>query len=301
MQSDVMPNPWDSLPPFLGPLVAALNSGALRLTFASGNVLDNSGIGPTFTSHGRAGRLGRWGRGGQGDDDGWGSGGDRDGAGGGCSADIFDVEVHLAAQSYRADFGAAQGTIPTVACDPAAPGVCDVQLAPVDPGAVGVPGSVDVSRVRRSDPPLLRRGPGAPGDGRRRAAGRRLRDQGRAAGIGLVRVADLAYTVPTNTLTFGIPSIDIYTGPPGSTRETDPGVVFVGNIPALAAGTTIADEQHLVVDDGSDARKSIEDAVQDKRPFVMMVVLTPHIASGDPVPAGAIAVSVQPRLLVGLR
>src|SRR4030095_13205880 len=58
---------------------------------------------------------------------------------GACSSDIFDVTVDLRAQAYAFDFGTAQGTIPTIACDPGAP-ACGGLVASLDGAPVtGVP------------------------------------------------------------------------------------------------------------------------------------------------------------------
>jgi hypothetical protein len=215
-------------------------------------------------------------------------------AGAGCSTDLFDLEVALDAQSYAFNFGRAQGTIPTVACDPAAPGVCGSAPAVVVDPTLGVPADVEVSlgcdaasqhcfaqaAARVSQPMVVQAG-----------------DLAREA-ISYVRFADIAYTVPANSLTFQIPSIDIYAGPAGSTRETDPGVAPLGSTAPIPAGTTITDARHLIVDDDTPARPLIEDAIRNLEEIAFIVVVTPRIDAGGAVPAGVIEVNVYPRVVV---
>jgi len=217
-------------------------------------------------------------------------------AGAGCSTDIFDLKVALDAQSYAFDFGKAQGTIPTVTCDPAAPGLCgSAPPIAVDP-SLGVPANVDVSlgcdgasqrcfaqaTARVSQPMVVQAG-----------------DLAQEA-ISYVRFADIAYTVPSNSLTFAIPSIDIYAGPGGSQRETDPGVALLGTTKPIPAGTTITTGQHLIIDDDTPARPLIEDAIRNLSEIAFIVVVTPRIDAGGAMPAGVIRVNVYPSVVVNI-
>ena len=222
-------------------------------------------------------------------------------AGQACSADIFDVQVDLQSQVYRADFGAPVGDIPTVTCDPGVPEACGAGTSvSVDTASAGIPGEVTVALG--CDGVTTRCY--AQADARLVMAVNVLQDEDfvtkvERRAISFVRVVDVGYTVPANTLTFEVPRVDIYAGPDGSRRETDPDVAIVGSTVPIGPGATFAEEQHVTITDDTPARPLIEDAIKNQRTFVFIVVLSPRVEAGGPVPAGAIEINVSPHIVVG--
>jgi hypothetical protein len=218
----------------------------------------------------------------------------------GCDSDLFTVDVNLQKQVYSADFGEAQGTIPTVTCDPAGTDVCGAAIgsteitsgsasAEVHTGCDAVAMSCFAqARVLGSTSVNV------------------LQDDNfitkvERRGVAIVRDGDVVITVPVNTLTFSVPAIQIFVGPPGATRETDDGVVSVGVTEPLTPGQTVTDSdaRHLVVQDGSPAHTFISASVQQKQTMVFLMVMTPQINAGAPLPAGAIEVDMSPKLKLG--
>lgn len=220
---------------------------------------------------------------------------------GGCSRDVFDVKVDLKTQNYRADFGTASGTIPAVACDPNAVDTCGDGTA-IDVTTAPAVGSADVELSTGCDSAESRCFVQA--SGRVPCSVDVFQDDAFASEVAshaveFVRVADVAYSVSMNSLTFDVPRIDVYVGPAGITRETDAGVVAVGSTPAIPAGTLLTDG-HITVDDDSPARATLEDEIRRQQPLTFLVVLAPRLEAGAPMPAGVIDVDVSPRLLIGL-
>ena len=218
---------------------------------------------------------------------------------GGCSADVFDLNVDLGARSFALDFGQPSGTIPTVTCDEAiAQEVCGSSpSAAVDTSSTtGVPSDVVVAlgcddstdrcfaqaSAHLSQPVNV------------------LQDDAYVTrverhALTFVHLVDVAYTIPSE-----IPQIDIYAGPAGARRETDPGVAIVGSTQPVAPGTVVTDAQHVTISDDTPARPLIEDAIENKQEFVFIVVANPRLEAGAPIPAGAVQIDVFPKLVVGL-
>lgn len=221
--------------------------------------------------------------------------------GAGCDSNVFTVDVDLQQQVYHADFGANQGTIPLVACDPAVAGMCGaaVEVAPVESNGVRAEvqlGCDGTARQCYAQAHLV----GA-------NAVDVLQDDGfitkvERRSVTIVRKADLAYRVPVNTLTFDIPEIQIFVGPAGSLNPTDPGVVPVGTTARLPAGATLdaASEGHIIVPDGSSAHALIETSIMAKQTMVFLLVASPRIDAGAVIPAGALEIDLVPRLTLGL-
>jgi hypothetical protein len=216
----------------------------------------------------------------------------------GCRSDVLDLTVDLQPEVYAADFGDSAGTIPVDACTPSDPGSCQV------PGVV-IDGATPTAGVQVSvgcDPGTLRCF--AQAQARTSITVDVLMDDNFTSAverraISFVRIADLAYTVPVNTLTFDLPSVSVYAGPEGSTTETDPGVAPIGVTAAIAAGTVVTEPLHLTLADGTMARSLIEGSIQNERPFVVIFLASPRLESGDPVPGGAVEIHLAPRLLLG--
>jgi hypothetical protein len=218
-----------------------------------------------------------------------------------CSSDIFDVTVNLATQTYQMDFGNATGTIPTVTCAAGMPNVCDIGQSRAAVTATPGPGNVtiDVGCDPSTDRCFVS------GTARLTAQVDVLQDNDFVTKVErhsawVVKSVTLAYTVPTNTLTFDVPSIDVYVGPPGTTTENDPDVAHVDSTTPIPAGTTFVDEpRQLTVAAGSPARDLIVSSVESKRTIVFVVVAKPRIEAGAPVPAGSLELDVYPSLGLG--
>jgi hypothetical protein len=225
-------------------------------------------------------------------------------AGGGCSADVFDVDVDLMQRTFVLDFGSQSGTIPTVTCsDATVQEVCGASPSVgVDTSSTtGVPSDVQVTLGCDAATNLCF----AQASGHLSQPVNVLQDDAFVTrverhALSFVRLVDVAYTIPTNTLTFEIPQFDIYAGPTGSTRETDPGVAAVGSTQPVPAGTVVNDAQHISITDETPARPMIEHAIEHKQEFVFVVVTNPRLEAGAAVPAGTVQIDVSAKLTIGL-
>jgi hypothetical protein len=221
------------------------------------------------------------------------------GGGGACSTDILDVDVALRSDAFHFDFGTASGTVPAVACDARAANACG------DATALGVAtAGADVQAQTGCDPATGRCFAEAHGRVALEVAVAEDDDfssKVERGSVTVVRMVDVSYEIPTNTLTFEVPIIDVFVGPAGAQTEADPGVVLVDTLPAVPAGQTFGDgSHHLIVADGSPARALLEQSIQGQQPFVFVVTLAPRFEAGSPVPAGAIEIDLHPRLRLGL-
>jgi hypothetical protein len=217
-----------------------------------------------------------------------------------CSTDVFDTNVKLATQTYQMDFGTATGTIPTVACGAGTPSVCDTQQRAA---VTTTPGPSQVTVETGCDSATSRCFLQA--TARLTEQVDVLQDSNFVTKVErhsawVVKSVTLTYTVPTNTLTFDVPSVDVYVGPPGTTSETDPGVAHVDTTMPIAAGTTFTDQpRQLTVAAGSAARNLIVSSVENKQTIVFLVVAKPRVEAGAPVPAGSLELDIYPTLVLG--
>src|SRR3569623_2630108 len=218
----------------------------------------------------------------------------------GCNANIFDVSVALAHQSYPIDFGNATGTIPSTPCNGGAATVCGNSQTVMlynNAGQVMINLACDSAKnlcYAQANATAATTVDVLQDDSFTIAVGRRA--------VAAVRMLDVQYTVPTNTTTFAIPEVDVYVGPAGARTSPASGVVMVDKIPSLAAGTTITGSpHHLTIADGSPARDLIKTNIRNEAPIVYLVSARPRLEAGAPVPAGKVVVAVPPLMGLGVK
>jgi hypothetical protein len=202
---------------------------------------------------------------------------------------------------FTVDFGSATATIPSATCDPQNPTICGgSQIVEYTGGS----GEATIDLACDAGTALCF----AQVDARGMYTVDVLQDAGFTSAVGrkavsVVRTVDVAVTIPVNTMSFDIPEIDLFVGPPGTAQPTDPGVVPVDNLQPIAAGTTIAtgDARHLMVADGSQAHDLIASSIEAKTPFVFLLTMAPRLESGAALPAGTLEVVAEPLVGLGLR
>jgi hypothetical protein len=110
--------------------------------------------------------------------------------------------------------------------------------------------------------------------------------QGKA--LSKVSLTHVVLRVEANTLTFKSPQVDLYVGPAGATKTTDPGVVLFASLPSLPKS---GDTDVPTTAAGNDALAGFVKSYQT--PFTMLAKPSLAFAGGDPLPQGLVTVKVK--------
>jgi hypothetical protein len=227
----------------------------------------------------------------------------------GCG-DLAGADIVLAPTSLRADFGSTPGTVPSLACTAGDKSACMAVPAPAgvsgwqvgcDTAAGQCFGQAELriqQTVAATDPSSFDS-----------AVGQQA--------VRYLRSIDIAYTIPSNTLTFALAKIQLFiarnaaaggTGtvaPDGGVvveqAPAPPDDVLVGDAVPLAAGQVIGDARHLSIGDGDPAFGVVSSQVEAGQDLVLVLVVSPRVLAGAPMPAGAVEVLCQPKLHFSLR
>jgi len=226
---------------------------------------------------------------------------------GGCG-DLAGADIQLTPAALGADFGAQSGAIPPLACSAANASACSAVPAPA--GVSGWQVGCDTAAGQCFGQANLR----VQQTVSTAAASSTESAIGKQA-VHYLESIDLAYTIPTNTLTFALAKIQLYVvqnpvvggesagagGVVVQQAPASPSDVLIGNVDPLAPGQVVTATRHLSLDGGDPAFTAISSQVQAGQDLVLALLLTPRVVAGRPMPAGAIQVVCNPTLHFGFK
>jgi len=109
-----------------------------------------------------------------------------------------------------------------------------------------------------------------------------------------ITVNKLTYDVNQNTLNVDLPPVDLYVGPQGSTKVSDPGVVKFATVPAIPHATTLANGNIPLDAAANQVFENI--GMHLGTPFVFLAQTQVVLPGGTPAPTGALTLTIKGQL-----
>jgi len=109
-----------------------------------------------------------------------------------------------------------------------------------------------------------------------------------------ISVTKLTYDVSQNSLNIDLPPIDLFLGPQGTTKVTDPGVTQFATVPAIPHGTILTNGNIPLEPAANGVFANI--GMHLGTPFVFLAKTRVVVPGGTAAPAGALTLTVKGRL-----
>jgi len=109
-----------------------------------------------------------------------------------------------------------------------------------------------------------------------------------------ITVNKLTYDVNQNSLNVDLPPVDLFVGPQGTTKVSDPGVVKFATVPSIPHGTTKTDGNIPIDAAANQVFENI--GMHLGTPFVFLAQTRVVIPGGTPAPTGALTLTIKGQL-----